>query len=87
MLHPDTFAIPTPHSLTTMPHVAWQRRTNVPIQADWIAEVSELRALAAIAETQSRLTLDRVTAKAFEQMAAGYRQKAVTLENAILQPN
>ena len=53
-------------------------------QAGWIAEVSELRALTAIAETQARLTLDRTAAKAFEQMACRYRCKAEKLESAVL---
>ena len=58
----------------------------MPIQANWIAEVSELRALAAIAETQARLTLDRAAAQAFEQMASNYRAKAEKLESAVLMP-
>jgi len=56
----------------------------LPVKADWIAEVSELRALAAIADTQARLTLDKTTAKAFEQMACGYRGKAEKIESGLL---
>jgi hypothetical protein len=58
----------------------------LPVRADWIAEVSELRALAAIAETQARLTLDGLAAAGFKQMACGYRQKAERLENTVLLP-
>jgi hypothetical protein len=52
----------------------------MPMQIDWIAEVSELRGLAAIADTQARLTLDKTASAAFEQMACGYRSKAKKLE-------
>jgi hypothetical protein len=56
----------------------------VRVQDNWIAEVSELRALAAIAETQARLTLDRLAANAFERMACGYRRKAEELESTVI---
>ena len=54
------------------------------VKADWIAEVSELRALAAIAEQQAVLTLDRVAANAFQHMASGYRQRAERLEATVV---
>ena len=56
----------------------------VAVKADWIAEVSELRALAAIAEQQAVLTLDRVAANAFQHMASGYRQRAERLEATVV---
>ena len=54
------------------------------LKADCIAEVSELRALAAIAEQQAVLTLDRAAATAFQHMACGYRRKAERLESTVV---